>query len=161
MPVVTISLQGVNKHRSTTIAGIKFLWDSGATDSMINIKHTNHYERKMRSNKVEYNTAAGMYCTTHDVKVPFCIPEFSSSKIINHRFHVNNNKGESGICYDMIIGRDLMVQLGLAAGFKRQFLQWGDATVHMKEPSMFLGKYDLTKREMCEVVMQTAEPAST
>ena len=61
----------------------------------------------------------------------------------------------------MIIGRDLMVQLGLTANFKRQFLQWYGDTIHMKEPSGLLGKSDLTKREMREVVIQTVEPDST
>ena len=86
---------------------------------MIKIGHTKHYERKMWFNKVEYSTAAGVYCTTHDVKVPFFIPEFSISKIINHRFHVDNDKVELGIGYDMIIGRDLIVQLDPTAEFKR------------------------------------------
>ena len=45
--------------------------------------------------------------------------------------------------------------------FKCQILQWYVATVHMKEPSSLLGKSDLTKSEMCEFFMQTAEPAST
>ena len=65
--------------------------------------------------------------------------EFSISKIINHCFHVDNNKSESGIGYDMIIGRDLMVQLGLTEDFQRQVIQWDGATVHMKEPSILLG----------------------
>ena len=90
---------------------------------MIKRQHNNHYERKMRSNKVDYSTDAGVYCTSNDVKVPFCIPSFSSSKIINHRFQFHNNKGESGIGYDRIKGSDLMVQLGLTADFKSQFLQ--------------------------------------
>ena len=60
----------------------------------------------------------------------------------------------------MIICRDLIVQLGLADDFKRQVLQWDGATVHMKEPSSLIGKSDLTKREMREVVMQNAEAAS-
>ena len=77
----------------------------------------------MRSNRVEYITSAGMYCTTHDVKVSFCMPKLSGSKIINHRFHVDKYEGESGIGYDMIILRDMMVQLGLTADFKRQVLQ--------------------------------------
>ena len=85
--------------------------DSGATDSMIKRRHTNNYELQMRSNKVEYSTATGVYCRTHDVKVPFFIPDFSSSKITYHRFHVDNNKVNSRIGYDMIIGRDLMVNL--------------------------------------------------
>ena len=56
----------------------------------------------------------------------------------------------------MIIGRDLMVQLGLTADSKRQLLQWDDATVNMKGPRSFLGQSNLTKREMCTVVMQAA-----
>ena len=61
----------------------------------------------------------------------------------------------------MIIGPDLMVQLGLMVDFKRQAPQWDGATVHTKDPRDLLGKSDLTKREMREAVMQTAEPAST
>ena len=47
---------------------------------------------------------------------------FSSSKKIKHRFHGNNDKGESSIGYDMIMVHELMVQLGLTDNFKRQFL---------------------------------------
>ena len=115
----------------------------------------------MRSNKVEYIKAIGVYCTAHDVKVPFCTPKFSSSKIINRRFHVNNDKGELGIGYDMILSRYLMVKLGLTADSKCQVLRWYGATLHMKEPSSFLGQSDLTHREMCEVVIHTAELTST
>ena len=55
----------------------------------------------------------------------------------------------------MIIGLDLMVQLGLEDNFKRQVLQWDGTTVHMKEPSSMLGKSGLNNHEMREVVMQT------
>ena len=61
----------------------------------------------------------------------------------------------------MIIGRDLMVQLGLSANFKRQVLQWDGTTLPMKEPSDLLGKSDLNKREIRKVVIHTAEPDST
>ena len=92
LPVVTVSLRGGKKHGATIVAGITCLWDSGATNIMIKRRHTKHYERNMTSNKVEYITAAGMYCTTHDIKVPFFMPEFSRSKIINHLFHVDNDE---------------------------------------------------------------------
>ena len=61
----------------------------------------------------------------------------------------------------MIIDHDLMVQIGLMDNFKPQVLQWDGTTLHMKEPRGLLGKYDINKSEMREVVMQTAEPAST
>ena len=75
-----------------------------------------------------------MYCTTHDVKVPFFMPEFYISNIIDHRFHFDNNKGKLVICYEMIIVRDLMVQLGLSAYLKRQVLQWYGVTVPINNP---------------------------
>ena len=86
----------------------------------------------MCSNKLEYSTATGSYCTMHVVKVPFCMPEFSISKIIFHRFYVYNEKVKSGIDYNIIIGRYLMVQQGLSSEFKHQFLQWDGVTVPMK-----------------------------
>ena len=97
-----------------------------------------------------------MHSTTHDVKVPFCILGFSISRKINHCFHVDNDKYELGIGYDTIIGRDLMVQIGLTADFKHKVIQWYDATVHMKETRILTGKYYLSKREMREVVMKTS-----
>ena len=54
-----------------------------------------------------------------------------------------------------------MVQIGLMAYFKRQALQWYGATVHMKDPSSFLGQSYITKNNMHKVFMQTVEPAST
>ena len=94
----------------------------------------------MRSNKAEYITANGMYCTMHDIKVSFYMPDFSIRNIFNHRFHVNNDNIYSGIGYDMIIFCDMMVQLVLTSYFKHKVLQWDGATVHMKEPSGLLGK---------------------
>ena len=58
--VVTVTFRGGNKNRAIIVAGITCLWDSGATESIINRKHNKHYERKMRYNRVEYSTAAGM-----------------------------------------------------------------------------------------------------
>ena len=43
LPVVTVSLLVGKKHISTYVSGLTCLWDSGATNSMINIKHTKHY----------------------------------------------------------------------------------------------------------------------
>ena len=66
-----------------------------------------------------------------------------------------------GISYDKIIGRDLIVQIGLTSDFKRQVLQWDGATVHMNETRNLLGQSDLTKRKIRKVAIQTTEPAST
>ena len=51
-------------------------------------------------------------------KLLFACWIFLAEKIINHRFQVDNYKGESGIGYEMIIRRDLMVHIGLMTNFK-------------------------------------------
>ena len=86
----------------------------------------------MSSKKLEYSTGAWTYCTTHDVRVPFCLPEFSSTKITSKKFHVDNNEVKASIVYDTIIGHELMLQIGLLEYFKHQVLQWDGATVPMK-----------------------------
>ena len=86
----------------------------------------------MRSNKLEYGTSKGPYCTTHDVKVPFSVPEFSITKIVLHQFHVDNDKDKSEMGHEIIIVGDLVVKLGLPDEFKLQFLQWGGINIIMK-----------------------------
>ena len=54
-----------------------------------------------------------------------------------------------------------MVQLGLTSDFKRQVLKWDGATVNMKDPIRLLGQSNRTKCDMCKVVIQTVETAST
>ena len=84
------------------------------------------------------------------------MPEFYISKIILYSFHVDNNEGELGIDYDIIIGCDLMLKLGLMSDFTRQFLQWYGAAVTMKDPNSFLGEHNLTNCDRHELAIYTA-----
>ena len=69
LTVVTVSLRRGNKNRANITSGLTYLWDSGAAYITIKRKHTRTYESRMRSNKVEYSTASGPYCRTHNFKV--------------------------------------------------------------------------------------------
>ena len=51
----------------------------------------------------------------------------------------------------MIIVSDLVVQLGMMAGFKRLVLQCDGAAIPMKYPSRFIVQKYLTGRDMHEV----------
>ena len=73
------------------------------------------------------------------MKVIFRMTEFSSRKIITHCFHVENVQDDAGIGYGMIIGRDLMVKLGLKVEFGRQILEWYKTVIHTKQIEHFLG----------------------
>ena len=120
--------------------GITCLWDSRSTNSIIKRIYTKPYEQKIHSNNVEYSTAVGLYFTMHDAKVPFCMLEFSIIKITLHHFHVDNNEGDLGIGYNMIIGCYLMVHIYLLNYFKCHVLQFNGAIVPMKKHSGLIGK---------------------
>ena len=60
---------------------------------------------------MNYTSRAILYNTWNQCAI---LPAmFFISNIILHRFHADNNESESGIGYGIIIGRDLMAQLGL------------------------------------------------
>ena len=64
--------------------------------------------------------------------MPFCMPYFPSRNIITHQFNDNDDKYDAVIGYYMIIVRDLMVNIGIIASFKRKVLEWDDFVVHIK-----------------------------
>ena len=64
-----------------------------------------------------------MQCQTE--KLTFQILEFNPSRELVHSFQILNMPSPR---YDIIIGRDLTVQLGLDIISSQQALNWGDAT---------------------------------
>ena len=60
----------------------------------------------------------------------------------------------------MIIGRDMMVQIGLSDEFKHQVLQWDSASLPTKDTIRLLGQQYLIRRNMNEVVIKNSEPES-
>ena len=90
----------------------------------------------------------GKYFTTHYIKVKFCMQEFSIKNITSHRFCVNNAKVEIGIGYNMIIGRDLFLQLGLIAELNYNNLECYSAIVPTKCPLHRPGKPNIFKNNI-------------
>ena len=83
LPVVIVRLRRGKKQIATTISVITLLWDIRATSIMIKRKHTKHYKRKIWYNKVDYSTAVGLYCTTHDVQ-----DEFLNAKVFYQKYNI-------------------------------------------------------------------------
>lgn len=61
------------------------------------------------------------------------LPEFSEFKIITHEFHVM--KGSPDFPYDMVLGQDVISELGINLDFESQQIKWGQLGVDMKEPN--------------------------
>ena len=59
----------------------------------------------------------------------FTLPEFSVSRVIHSEIHATK---QSLGGYDIIIGRDLLRELGIVLDFNRETIIWGDGEVPMK-----------------------------
>ena len=106
---------------------IRILLDSGASGCIINKKLV----KKLRQNttkKSSWNTAAGVFQTEGTAKISFILPEFHESRLIQWKVHTT--KQDFG--YDMIMGRDLLQDLGMEMDFKDVAMKWDEVSVPMK-----------------------------
>jgi hypothetical protein len=76
-----------------------------------------------------WTSAAGKFETTMRVKTQFLFPEFSETRVITSELHATK-KTLAG--YDIIIGRDLLKELGIVLDFKNETILWGDGEIPMK-----------------------------
>ena len=61
-----------------------------------------------------WETQAGKFTASKKVKIYFCLLEFSATKFISCKCHVNNSTNSR---YIMMLGRDLITALGLDLKF--------------------------------------------
>jgi hypothetical protein len=79
----------------------------------------------------------------------FNLPEFYETKIVQCWAHVFENK----INYDMIIGRDLMTELGININFKNQTIKWMEAEVPMRNPKITINEFFIQETGIVEDAM--------
>ena len=87
LPIINVHNKG-KKAREIHAAGLTCLWDGGASHSIINYSYVKKFKSRFQRNETIYDTAGGEYKTKYDIKIDFTMPEFSSSEVIRHRFHV-------------------------------------------------------------------------
>ena len=109
---------------------VKILLDSGTSSSIILHK----YVKNLRQNDTAatiWQTQGGQFITTKRCKVHFSLPEFFDNRLIHWNFHVANTTTPAN-SYDMIIGRDIMTELGITLDFNLLVMTWDNATVLMR-----------------------------
>ena len=78
--------------------------------------------------------------TSQKANIDFCLPEFSTTKIVSWKCHVNSSMN---IIYDMILGRDLLTALGLDLKFSEDIIMGGDGTYEgCSTPMIDVSNYD-------------------
>ena len=74
----------------------------------------------------------GVFQTRQKRLVEFRLPEFSHDKTISWVVHVDEHTDSTNALYDMIIGMDLIHELGLIIDFNKNSIIWEETEVPMK-----------------------------
>ena len=87
----------------------QILFDSRRSSTIVMVNMTSILKTK-ESAETMWETQAGKFTTSNKLNVDFCLPEFSSTKMVTWKCHVyESTNGRYGI----ILGRDLLTALGL------------------------------------------------
>ena len=109
---------------------MRILLDSGCGATLVN----QSFIRKLKTSKekeTKWTTKAGKFKTSRKCKVAFTLPAFHEHREINWNCYVDESPIES--ChYDMIIGRDLMEELGMNIQFSTMEIEWDGTAIPMK-----------------------------
>ena len=111
-----------------TPVNIRILFDSGGSGTVLSKK----FAKKLRQDKcptVEWTTMAGKVSTSKKAKVQFSLPEFFEDRLIEWRVHLADSLGN----YDMIIGRDMLSELGIDLHFSTFTCTWEQPTIPMRD----------------------------
>ncbi|MGH3053717.1 MAG: retropepsin-like aspartic protease, partial [Gaiellaceae bacterium] len=131
-----------------TSHALRVLLDSGASKSIILNEFAKEYHRHTMPQPLEWTTKAGSIMTNQICTAAINLPEFNSSKKIVWEFHIHDADPKTQR-YDVIIGRDLMHELGIKLDFEKCVIGWDGAEIAMREYRPFYTN-DQAERELEE-----------
>jgi hypothetical protein len=84
--------------------------------------------RTVTTTPTQWHTSAGTFDTTKKAQVQFILPELHEGRTIVYKAHIAKQLGR----YDMILGRDLLKELGIKLDFGDETVTWDEMTIPMK-----------------------------
>ncbi len=124
---VRFNTRAAGKPKPVTL---RALLDSGGSGSLVTAEYAKKLKMKKSSEaETVWTTPAGELKTTKKAKAQFLLAEFHDDRLIEWNLHVTKNLG----AYDMIIGRDILEDLGLDIRFSTKDTEWDGASVPFKD----------------------------
>ena len=109
---------------------MRILLDSGCAATLINHSLVKTLDTT-KENKTKWTTKAGEYSTHRRCEITFTLPELHKHRNITWKCYVDESDPESN-SYDLIIGRDLMHEIGIDICFSAAQVEgWDNASIPM------------------------------
>ena len=141
---------------------IRALLDSGTSSTILLRKHIKNSSPSTCKNSkpTTWSTMGGEFITDSTYTVEFALPEFSTDKTITWVVHVDERTDPTVSKYDMIIGSDLLSELGIILDYSDAVITWEHVTVPMKNYGFFRDRTNLEKLyeiNKIDGILQSAE----
>ena len=111
---------------------IRILLDSGTSSTILLRPFVNKLSKHLGP-PIKWKTMGGSFITQRKALIELTLPEFSTSKTIPVKVHVDDRTNPVEAQYDMIIGTDLMEKLKIDLTFSKQIITWDNVSIPMKE----------------------------
>ena len=121
------SRKGSKKSRD--VKRMKILLDSGCGATLINQSLIGKL-KTTKEQKCKWKTKAGNFTTNRKCKIKFSLPALFENRDIDWNCYVDESSPTSCL-YDLIIGRDLMHELGIDICFSTAEIKWDNASIAM------------------------------
>jgi hypothetical protein len=108
---------------------LRALLDSGGSGSLVSEKYAKKLRMKKQASKTIWTTPGGTMTTSVKCQAQFTMPELFDNRVIEWDLYVAPNMG----AYDMIIGQDLLTNLGIDIRFSTNTVEWDSIEIPMKE----------------------------
>ena len=108
---------------------LRALLDSGGSGSLVSEKYAKKLRMKKQASKTIWTTPGGTMTTSVKCQAQFTMPELFDNCVIEWDLYVAPSMG----AYDMIIGRDLLTDLGIDIRFSTNTVEWDSIEIAMKE----------------------------
>ena len=132
-PIVFINLCVDSKKDQ--IITLKALLDTGATSTIIKSKFVTKLDKR-QCEPTAWKTANGYFETHEKVKTEFLIPELNDQRLITADMH----ETQQNMPYDLIIGIDLLKELGIDILNSKLTIKWDESETPFKDRSIKLNK---------------------
>jgi hypothetical protein len=122
------------KDKHGRIVPIRALLDTGTSSTMILRDFVpNGQMGKFKRKQTSWSTLGGNFQTRRKAIIDFKFPELDMKKSITWNPHVDEAHSPKDMRYDMIIGMDLMTEIGIFVDTAERCVVWGDHSTPLRE----------------------------
>ena len=145
-----------NSKKQKHVKIVRVLFDTGCGATLIHHSLVKNLKQRI-TDTTTWKTKAGSFRTSRKCKINFSLPAFHENREITWNAYVDESESRPNR-YDMIIGRDLLHEVGIDFLFSEGLMTWDNVTVPMKSPEML---EDLCIDELEQELLFIHDPTTT